>query len=143
MISNWLLACLGRLGSRQWRAVRSLLLLTTFVPALTEAQGSRRPLPVGFTRDTVIRLVPPDSMATRRLRLLLTPAAQDSTTECQSRYPYVLLGGLVGAIVGSARYEKSTKNDYGEFDIPLLSIPLTLGPYILGGMLLGYLLSPC
>jgi hypothetical protein len=55
----------------------------------------------------------------------------------------VLLGGLVGAIIGSARYEKETKRDYGEFDIPWLSMPLIIGPYVLGGMLLGYLLAPC
>ena len=45
------------------------------------------------------------------------------------------MGGLVGAVIGSARYEKHERNTYSEFDIPWLSMPLIIGPWILGGML--------
>jgi hypothetical protein len=125
------------------RSLAWLLVLTTFAPpSRAEAQGARRPVPAAFTRDTVVQRLARDSTPTGRLRLLRNPAAQDSTTECQSSYPYVLLGGLVGAIIGSARHEEASENDTG-FNIPLLSIPLIMGPYILGGMLLGYLLAPC
>lgn len=121
----------------------SLFVLTALSPSLADAQGPRRPLPAGFIRDTLTRVLTPDSTPAGSLRLLVNPPAQDSTRECQSSYPYVLLGGLVGAIVGSARYEEAAKRDYGEFDIPWLSMPLFIAPYLLGGMFLGYLLAPC
>ena len=124
------------------RSLVVLLFPTTFPPSRAEAQGARRPVPAAFTRDTVAPQLARDSTPAGRLRLLMNVAAQDSTRECQSSYPYVLLGGLVGAIIGSARHEKAADSETG-FDIPLLSIPLIMGPYILGGMFLGYLLAPC
>ena len=55
----------------------------------------------------------------------------------------MLMGGLVGAVIGSARYEKHEQRTYSDFDIPVLSMAFIIGPWILGGMFLGYLLAPC
>jgi hypothetical protein len=123
--------------------LRSLLMLTAMLPCLAESQGAPRRIPVGFTRDTISRAPNSDSSATASLRLLLNSAPQDSTRECQSSTPYVLMGGLVGGVIGSARYEKYEKRTYSDFDIPWLSMPMIIGPWILGGMLLGYLFAPC
>ena len=123
--------------------LRSLLMVVAMAPYLAAAQGARRSVPVGFTRDTISRTPGRDSSATTSLRVLLKPVAQDSTRECQSSTPYVLMGGLVGAVIGSARYEKYESRSYNDFDIPWLSMPFIIGPWVLGGMLLGYLFAPC
>ena len=120
----------------------TLLILMAMSPSLVVAQGARRPIPVGVPRDTMSRAPNPDS-ATATLRLFLKPPAQDSTRKCQSSTPYMLMGGLVGAVIGSARYEKHEKSTYSDFDTPWLSMPLIVGPWILGGMFLGYLFAPC
>jgi hypothetical protein len=52
------------------------------------------------------------------------------------------MGGLVGAVIGSARYEKHEQRTSSGFDIPWLSMPFIIGPWVLGGMLLGYLFAP-
>jgi hypothetical protein len=56
--------------------------------------------------------------------------------------PYVLFGGAIGFLFGSARYEKGLEHGDGDF-APWLSIPLVVGPYVLGGMLFGHLIAPC
>jgi hypothetical protein len=43
-------------------------------------------------------------------------------------------GALIGAIIGFSRYSSRA----GDSDmVPILSIPLKVGPYVLAGMLLG------
>jgi hypothetical protein len=119
-----------------------VLLFSTAFSGEAPAQEPRRLSPVGFSRDPLQRTAELDSVPSRRRLLSLAPAAQDSTRQCRSTVPWVLFGGLVGYIVGSARYEKGLEQS-GEDFAPWLSIPFVVGPYILGGMLLGHLIAPC
>jgi len=67
--------------------LRALLVLTAMSPCLAEAQGAARPIPVGFTRDTVSRATTSDSSSPAARLLLLKPPTQDargSSAACSS-----------------------------------------------------------
>jgi hypothetical protein len=61
-------------------------------------------------------------------------------TQLNSR---VFWGGVLGAVVGWARYQEGVGNTHDGDTSPFVSVPLTVGPYILGGMLIGHLVAPC
>jgi hypothetical protein len=127
---------------RQPLLATAALLFSTVFSGDASAQGPRRLSPTGFSRASLQKAVKSDSVPSTQGLLALAPAAQDSTRTCRSTMPWVLFGGFVGYIVGSARYEKGLEQS-GEDFAPWLSIPFTVGPYILGGMLLGHLIAPC
>ena len=104
----------------RWRATWLVLLLvaTTTIPA--RGQAPRRDLQMGFSRDSVGRVATGDSINRSAFRPQLRPVAQDTSRQCRTTRGYVLFGGFIGLLVGSARYEKETQ--HGDF-APFFTIP--------------------
>ena len=125
--------------------VRSLciatLLLLGSLTGVVQSQAPRRALPVLMSRDTLERPWKLDSARVRAGHAVIGAAVQDSARQCRSTKGYVLFGGFIGFIVGSARYEKG--QEHGDGDFSLFTRPLVVAPYVLGGMLLGHLIAPC
>lgn len=105
------------------------------------SQAPRRLTQVNVRRDTLIRLPMLDSARVSRRNLALDSAVQDSSRQCRSTTGYVVFGGFIGFLVGSARYEKGQEQAGADFSF--FTRPLVIAPYVLGGMLLGHLIAPC
>ena len=126
------------------RCIRSLsfgILLSAMWASAAQSQAPRRLTNVKGRPDTLIRLPALDSARVSRSNLTLASAVQDSTRQCRSTTGYVVFGGFIGFLVGSARYEKGQEQAGADFSI--LTRPLVVAPYVLGGMLLGHLIAPC
>jgi hypothetical protein len=119
------------------------VLFVVSIAGAAESQAPRRSLPVMSGRDTVDRLSNVDSARVSARNVVFPDhlVTQDSTQQCRSTKGYVLFGGVIGFIVGSARYEKG--QSHGDGDFSLFTRPLVVAPYVLGGMLLGHLIAPC
>ena len=117
------------------------ILVSAIWASAAQSQAPRRLTQVNVRRDTLIRLPALDSARVSRRNLAHDAAGQDSSRQCRSTTGYVVFGGFIGFLVGSARYEKGQEQAGADFSI--LTRPLVIAPYVVGGMLLGHLIAPC
>ena len=127
--------------NRCFRSLAFGVLVSAMWASAAQSQAPRRLTQVHVRRDTLIRLPTLDSARVSRRNLALDSAVQDSSRQCRSTTGYVVFGGVVGFLVGSARYEKGQEQAGADFSI--FTRPLVIAPYVLGGMLLGHLIAPC